>query len=71
MAALDERATYTRTEHMLHSIMGAMVGKAIPYPWEKSGGIDGIETESVPLDEFREWYEQTKWKEVDEWQEIR
>lgn len=67
MAAVDERATYTRTEYMLHAIMCGLVGKAIPYPWDKQCGIDGIETEAVPLDEFREWYETTKWKEVEEW----
>ena len=71
MAAIDERATYTRSEYMLHAIMCGLVGKAIPYPWEKKRGIDGIETEAVPLDEFREWYEHTNWKEAGEWQEIQ
>lgn len=71
MAAIDERATYSRCEYMLHAIMCGLVGKAIPYPWERKGGMDGIDTEAVPLEEFREWYEQTNWKEVDEWQEIQ
>lgn len=33
------------------------------------GGIEGIETESVPLDQFRDWYENTEFKEVEGWQE--
>lgn len=69
MSELDPRATYTVEEYLLHTILSAVAGKEIPYPWEgKKKGIEGIETESVPLDEFIDWYENTSWKEVDNWQ---
>lgn len=53
------------TENMVHALLVGIVGGG------KQKGMDGIETESVPLDEFIDWYENTKWKEVEEWQEIQ
>lgn len=69
LAELDKRLTYGNVEYMLHAIMTGMAGKEIPFPWEKAkSGIDGVETESLPLDEFKDWYENTSWREVDNWQ---
>lgn len=45
------------------------VGKDHPQQARKGGGIEGIETESLPADQFKEWYEGSKWKEVEGWQE--
>lgn len=41
-------------------------------PSEQSGrnGL-GFETKSVPIDQFQDWYENTEWKEVEDWQVTR
>lgn len=65
---IDPRFGWTNQEHMLHGIMCGLAGKEIPYPWDKSGGIDGLDTQGLPLDEFRDWYENNNWKEVEGWQ---
>lgn len=68
LSAIDGRANYTYGEYLLHSIMSMLAGKEIPFPWDKKKtGIEGIETEAVPLDEFIDWYTNTSFKEVDEW----
>lgn len=67
-SAVDQRASWSSSDYMLHGILQALVGKEIPFPWsKKKSGIEGIETESLPLDEFIEWYENSNWKEVDGW----
>lgn len=72
MSAIDERASWTASEYMLHGIMQMLAGKEIDYPWtKKKSGMDGIETESLPLDQFEDWYKNTQWKEVDDWQVIQ
>lgn len=69
LSAIDPRCSWTAAEYMLHGLLTALAGKELPYPWEaKKGGIDGIETEPLPLEEFKEWYENTSWKEVENWQ---
>lgn len=71
LADMEPSCRWTAQEYLLHGLLCAVTGKEIPYPWDKKGGLDGIETEGLPLDEFREWYENTQWKEGAEWQEIR
>lgn len=71
LAKIDPKLGWTNKEYMLHGIMCALAGSQIPFPWDKETGIDGLDTESVPLDQFRDWYENTEWKEVEEWREIR
>lgn len=71
LSKIDERYSYTNTDYLLHGVMCALAGKEIPFPWDKESGIDGIETEGLPLDQFINWYENTEWKEVDDWQAIR
>lgn len=68
MGALEPACRWTQTEYLLHGLLCFMAGKEIPLPWEKEKhGIEGVATESVTLDEFREWYENTQWREVEEW----
>ena len=68
LGALEPGCRWTQQDYLLHGLMCMQAGKVIPFPWERSkGGIDGVDTEAVPLDEFREWYEKTEWKEVEEW----
>lgn len=50
------------TESIVHALLVGLTGN------EKERGIEGVETESVPLDEFIEWYENTNWKEAESWQ---
>lgn len=65
LARLDPRAQWTVTDYMLHGILTALTGKEIPYPWsKKETGIEGVGA-GMPVDEFREWYEKTNWKEVE------
>lgn len=67
--AVDPSTVWTDAEYFLHGIVQMLAGKEIPYPWEKSKtGIDGVDTEAVPLDEFYDWYTNSKWKEVEGWQ---
>lgn len=69
LSEIDSRASWAASDYMLHGIMQMLAGKEIPYPWtKKKSGIDGIETESLPIDKFKDWYENSKWKEVDSWQ---
>lgn len=68
LSACEPRLQWTQTDYLLHGIMSIAAGKEIPFPWEgKKHGIEGIETESLPLDQFIEWYEKSNWKEVEEW----
>lgn len=67
MAAIEPGCRWTQTDYLLHGLICMQAGKEIPFPWEKKCGIEGIETESVTLDEFRDWYENTEWREVEEW----
>lgn len=45
------------------------VSKDFPQEERNGGGIEGIQTESLPLDQFKDWYEGSKFKEVEGWQE--
>lgn len=72
MLEIDERTAWATTDYLLHGIAQMLAGKEIPYPWDKKkSGIEGIEAEGLPLDEFQAWYGQNEWKEVDGWQVIQ
>lgn len=71
LSKIEPRYSWTSLEYLIHGILCSLAGKEIPFPWEKAGGIDGLETESLPLDQFKDWYENSTWKEVDDWQAIQ
>lgn len=70
---IDGRFAWTNGDFLLHGIAQMLAGKEIPYPWDnkKNVGIEGIDTEGLPLDEFQDWYMNNDWKEVDDWQVIQ
>lgn len=69
LSAIDKRLSWGNESHILHGIAQMLAGKEIPYPWDKkASGIDGVDVEGLPLDEFQAWYGQNEWKEVDGWQ---
>ena len=67
MRVIHPLAGWTNAEILLHGIWQSICGKEIPFPWDKSGEV--IETEGLPLDEFKDWYENTQWKEVESWRQ--
>lgn len=73
LALYAPESAWTDAELMLHGLAQAFAGKEIKRPWETGGNGNGLgfETRSVPIDQFEDWYENTKWKEVDDWQAIR
>lgn len=68
LSAIDGRLAWGTSDFLLHGIAQMLAGKELPFPWDEKSGIDGVETEAVPLDEFRDWYENNEWKEVEGWQ---
>ena len=69
LARVVPATQYTYTDYLLHAIIRAITGEEIPYPWaKKKSGIEGIDTEALPFDEFLDWYNNTNWKEDEEWQ---
>lgn len=68
---MEPKYAWGNTDYLIHGVLCALAGKEIPFPWEKGGGIDGIETEPLPLDQFKDWYENSTFEEVKEWREIQ
>lgn len=73
LTAMEPSLSWSNTDYLIHAVLCALAGKEIEYPWEKkkTSGIDGIETESLPLDQFIDWYENSTFEEVKEWREIQ
>lgn len=68
MARIDEATSWTTTDHILWVIYQALVGKELPFPWDKRGsGLPDLE--GVDIDEFKRWHEQ-EFEEVDRWQTL-
>lgn len=68
MARIDEATSWTATDHILWVIYQALVGKELPFPWDKRGsGLPDLE--GVDVDEFKRWHEQD-FEEVDRWQTL-
>ena len=70
MARMNPACAWTVTDYKLHSILCALVGKAIPFPWETDGSMDGdAETFTTELSGFATKEEYLAW-ESQEWEEI-
>lgn len=73
LSELFPEMRWSDQEFMLHGVLAALVGKEIPYPWtsKSNGNGIGVETKAVPIDQFKDWYEKSNWKEVEDWQVTR
>lgn len=68
-ARIDKRLMWNLTEYKLHSIHQSIVGKEIPYPWDKPE-TNLPELEAIDIDEFEKWHSKKR-KEGEKWQVIQ
>lgn len=60
-AAIDPRASYTREELFLHTLVNLLAKEHLPFPWEEAER-QIADFEAVGLDEFKRWHAR-EWRE--------